>query len=53
VLGLDAGARMNFPGRGEGWWAWRFDWSQVQPWHAQRLAHWATLYRRDGLPLGG
>jgi 4-alpha-glucanotransferase len=51
VLGLDAGARMNHPGIGEGWWEWRFDWSQVRPEHAQRLAHWARLYRRDGTPL--
>ena len=51
VLGLDAGSRMNFPGLGEGWWAWRFAWEQVTPEHAQRLAHLARLYRRDGTPL--
>ncbi len=51
VLGLDGASRMNFPGFGEGYWAWRFDWSQVQPAHAQRLAHLARLYRRDGTPL--
>lgn len=29
VLGLGPEARMNTPGRGEGNWAWRFDWEQV------------------------
>ena len=51
VLGLDSNARMNHPGSAEGWWRWRFDWSQVRAEHAQRLAHWARLYRRDGTPL--
>ncbi|MBS0446357.1 MAG: 4-alpha-glucanotransferase [Proteobacteria bacterium] len=51
VLGLDASARMNFPGQGEGWWAWRFDWSQVEAWHAERLARLAVMYRRDGTPI--
>ncbi|WP_128001777.1 4-alpha-glucanotransferase [Piscinibacter defluvii] len=51
VLGLDGASRMNFPGFGAGYWTWRFDWAQVQPMHAERLAHWAQLYRRDGTPL--
>lgn len=51
ILGLGTEARMNFPGRGEGYWAWRFEWSQVEPWHAERLARWAVMYRRDGTPL--
>ena len=51
VLGLDAGARMNHPGIGVGWWEWRFSWDQVQPQHAERLARWCRLYRRDGTPL--
>jgi len=51
VLGLDASARMNHPGLAEGWWEWRFDWGQVRAEHGQRLAHWAKLYRRDGMPL--
>jgi 4-alpha-glucanotransferase len=50
VLGLGTEHRMNFPGKRDGWWAWRFDWSQVQPGHAQRLSQYATLYRRDGTP---
>jgi 4-alpha-glucanotransferase len=51
VLGLGGAHRMNLPGRGEGYWAWRFAWSQVQPQHAARLAHLGRLYRRDGTPL--
>ena len=48
VLGLAGEHRMNFPGQGEGWWAWRFDWGQVLPDHAQRLAELCRLYGRDG-----
>jgi 4-alpha-glucanotransferase len=51
VLGLDSVARMNFPGKGEGFWEWRFEWSQVEPAHAERLARLVVLYRRDGTPL--
>jgi 4-alpha-glucanotransferase len=51
VLGLGAEARMNFPGKGEGYWEWRFEWPQVQPLHAERLARLAVMYRRDGTPL--
>jgi 4-alpha-glucanotransferase len=29
VLGLDARHRMNVPGRMDGNWNWRFDWSMV------------------------
>ena len=51
VLGLGPESRMNFPGQGAGWWAWRFDWRQVTPEHAQRLADMCRLYRRDGTPI--
>ena len=37
---------MNFPGQSEGWWTWRFEWSQVHGWHAHRLAELARLYGR-------
>ena len=47
VLGLGAGHRMNLPGQGEGHWAWRFHWGQVQPVHAERLAALGRLYRRE------
>jgi 4-alpha-glucanotransferase len=46
VLGLDAGSRMNLPGVGEGYWQWRFEWVQVTPTHAQKLASIGQLFRR-------
>ena len=46
VLGLGADCRMNLPGKGEGYWQWRFTWDQVRPEHAQRLRHLCGLYRR-------
>ena len=46
VLGLSGACRMNLPGMGEGYWEWRFNWSQVQPQHAQQLADLCQLYRR-------
>ncbi|MBL8359300.1 MAG: 4-alpha-glucanotransferase [Rubrivivax sp.] len=50
ILALPAECRMNFPGQASGWWGWRFQWSQVHPWHAQRLAELTRLYSRDGTP---
>lgn len=49
VLALPTEARMNFPGQTSGWWRWRFDWAQVQPWHAGRLAELTRLYGRATL----
>ncbi len=46
VLTLPTECRMNYPGQESGWWGWRFQWSQVQPWHAGRLAEMARLYGR-------
>jgi 4-alpha-glucanotransferase len=46
VLALPTTGRMNYPGQESGWWGWRFQWSQVQPWHAGRLAELARLYGR-------
>ncbi len=46
VLALPTNCRMNFPGQESGWWRWRFQWSQVQPWHAGRLAELGRLYGR-------
>lgn len=46
VLSLPTEARMNYPGQSEGWWQWRMHWSQVQDWHAQRLAALCRLYGR-------
>ena len=48
VLGLPGDCRMNLPGQGSGWWRWRLQWSQVHPWHAQRLAELCRLYGRTG-----
>lgn len=47
VLGLGGEHRMNLPGQSEGYWEWRFNWAQVQPKHAQRLAQFVHLYRRE------
>jgi 4-alpha-glucanotransferase len=46
VLALPTECRMNFPGQESGWWGWRFEWNQVQPWHAHRLAELGRLYGR-------
>jgi 4-alpha-glucanotransferase len=46
VLGLDGRHRMNFPGKGEGNWAWRFGWDQVPADTAPRLRRMARLYDR-------
>ena len=46
VLALPTDCRMNHPGQESGWWRWRFQWSQVQPWHAGRLADLGRLYGR-------
>jgi 4-alpha-glucanotransferase len=46
VLALPSECRMNHPGQGSGWWAWRFQWIQVHPWHAGRLAELVRLYGR-------
>jgi 4-alpha-glucanotransferase len=46
VLGLDSDARMNFPGRAEGNWFWRFRWEQVTPALRARLRRMTKLYGR-------
>jgi 4-alpha-glucanotransferase len=46
VLALPAECRMNYPGQASGWWRWRLQWAQLQPWHAQRLAELCRLYGR-------
>ena len=45
ALGLGAEHRMNTPGR-TGCWTWRFDWTQVGPEPARRLAQLAAAYGR-------
>ncbi len=46
VMGLGSDGRMNFPGQGEGWWAWRFAWAQLPHDAAGRLRRMAQLYER-------
>jgi 4-alpha-glucanotransferase len=47
VLGLGAESRMNLPGIGAGYWAWRFTWDQVHDWHAIRLANLGRKFGRS------
>jgi 4-alpha-glucanotransferase len=48
VLSLPGDCRMNMPGQAGGWWTWRMQWSQLQDWHAQRLAGYCVLFDRSG-----
>ena len=50
ILALPAEHRMNLPGSASGWWVWRFEWSQLHPWHGQRLLDLTRLFGR--LPAG-
>lgn len=47
VLGLDAEARMNLPGKAEGYWEWRFSWDQVTPRHTDKLRDLTHAHGRD------
>ena len=49
VLGLDSSARMNRPGLADGCWDWRFEWSQVEPGHAEGLRRISAAHGRNGL----
>jgi 4-alpha-glucanotransferase len=51
VLGLDGSHRMNFPGKPEGYWEWRFTWDLLDPASTARLKDWCQLYGRDGTPV--
>jgi 4-alpha-glucanotransferase len=42
VLGLGSDDRMNFPGKADGNWEWRFEWGQLKPEYAHRLAEIST-----------
>ena len=46
VMGLGAEARMNFPGRAENNWAWRYREEMLRPELAQRLAELSVTYGR-------
>jgi 4-alpha-glucanotransferase len=49
VLGLGSEARMNQPGEAAGSWQWRFQWQQVEPWHATRLREISAIHGRNGI----
>ncbi len=46
ILVLPTDCRMNLPGSASGWWVWRFEWSQIHPWHGHRLADMTALFGR-------
>lgn len=50
ILELDSMHRMNRPSVPEGSWEWRFNWKQVKPWHAERLADLTRLHGREPNP---
>lgn len=50
MLNLGSEARMNFPGKLGGNWAWRFSWDQVPPDLAKIYRHLAGLYERPPVP---
>lgn len=47
VLGLDSAHRMNTPGLARGCWQWRFEWRQVGPEPARRLADLTHAHGRN------
>jgi 4-alpha-glucanotransferase len=46
ILELDSEHRMNTPGTSTGNWNWRFQWHQLAPERATRLAHLVGLFNR-------
>lgn len=53
VLGLGSEARMNFPGRAEGNWQWRFTWAQLTPEIVARLRKMTRTYGRSAVEQAG
>lgn len=54
VLRLDGGSRMNYPGKMEGNWCWRFSWDQLAEGRGEWLAALAAEHgRAPELPSGG
>jgi 4-alpha-glucanotransferase len=51
ILGLDSRARMNFPGKAQGNWAWRYRAEQLDRRAADRLAEMTALYGRWNGPV--
>ena len=50
VLGLSGEHRMNYPGKPDGNWEWRFSWDQILPEHTKALVEMAGA---DGRVKGG
>ena len=50
VLSLGSEARMNYPGRPEGNWCWRFKPEQLNGGILDRIAELTRLYAREGEP---
>ncbi|MBD2091372.1 4-alpha-glucanotransferase [Microcoleus sp. FACHB-1515] len=50
VLGLGTEARMNFPGKAEGNWSWRYHTDALKPELGDRLAHLTQIYGRVAKP---
>ena len=48
VLCLDGNHRMNYPGRMDGSWEWRFSWEQIKPWQTLKLAEITAENQRNG-----
>ncbi len=46
ILSLGTEARMNFPGKPQGNWGWRYQPHQLHPWALDRLAELTILYGR-------
>lgn len=46
VLGLSSDHRMNYPGRPDGNWEWRFSWEQLLPEQTSRLQQMSIDYSR-------
>jgi 4-alpha-glucanotransferase len=46
AMNLGTDARMNFPGRPQGNWAWRYQPQQLAPWILDRLAEMTQMYSR-------
>jgi 4-alpha-glucanotransferase len=51
ILGLDSRARMNFPGKAQGNWAWRYRAEQLDRRVTDRLAEMTALYGRWNGPV--
>jgi 4-alpha-glucanotransferase len=47
VLNQGSEHRMNFPGRGDGMWVWRFQWADVASGLAAHLRHLCDIYQRN------